>query len=121
MFTFLKKKWINKNESTVSLSGFLFVDRSPNQLKMLLSCNVFINDKHSLICALIHRTIWRSFVHRDSGAADTGDSALESTDGRDKLPQLNGNKIREGGRSDPTKRVQLQGKGNKSAAAAWTA
>lgn len=92
---------------------------------MLLSCNVFISDqsadKRSLIYTLIHRAIWRSFVHRDSGDADTVDSALESTDSRDKLPQLNGSKIREGGRSDPTKRVQLQGKGNKSAAAGWTA
>lgn len=41
--------------------------------------------------------------------------------GGDEPPQLNGNKIREGGRGRPTKRVQLQGKGNKSAAAAWTA
>lgn len=104
------------------LTGFLFVDRSRQiSSAMLLSCNVFINAKHSLIYALIHRAIWRSFVHRDSGDADTGDSALESTDRRDKLPQLKGNKIREGGRGHPTKGVQLQGKGNKSAAAVWTA
>lgn len=117
----------NSNESAVSMSGFLFVNRSLNHFKDAS----FLERRHR---GSIGRLTFIDLCVRPlddlrlvcpprpgRAGADTGDSALESTDRRDKLPQLNGDKIREGGRSTPTKRVQLQGKENKSAAAAWTA